>query len=418
MPSSKTLPDLTGSIVDDRTLLLAKLIGVGAYGKLYRAVDAESCSSSRSSWASTSSSSLPSSSSSSTTSSTSSPVHAVKCLQSSGDNISLRNSKSTLHLRVSSHPNIVTMYRHFSDAEHTFLVMDFHPLGTCSRRSPPACGGGLKPSYSEPATHSTAAPEHLEHGYGADFHSGSKPFCQHDHFRFTCSLHDFFYFLDRCVPFIFTTLEFGAIINEHNPVDESAEPSQSAHASLVEGSSNSSFFHNKAAVAAVFTRTGLCTVVLTLWLLTCALRRRRRRQLEREMDVAGAFIPDAARRAIEADDYEKAAGEGLAYAQHSSSSSHPLRHPPGLAQSPNTVYAQWSSGYDQQQEYASGGAYIAPPAPVSLMCELPGHWVTNRDSPAVPVPLTPQVFDTSPTTVPSKDSDYLSKYTLSPPVSR
>ncbi|KAJ7636531.1 hypothetical protein FB45DRAFT_447617 [Roridomyces roridus] len=212
-------------------------------------------------------------------------------------------------------------------------------------------------------------------------------------------------------------------------VSQSAEPSQSAHASAVGGSSNSSFFHNKGAVAAVFTLTGICTVVLTLWLLTCALRRRRRRQLDREMDVAGAFIPDAARRAIEADDYEKATGGGPAYGQqHSTSSSHPLRHPSGLAPPPNTVYAQWSSGYDRQQQYASGGAYITLPAPVSLKGERPGQCATDRDSPAAPVPLTgtfvslrpgerSQVFDTSPPTVPSKDSDYLSKYSLSPPVS-
>ncbi|KAJ7607660.1 hypothetical protein FB45DRAFT_877547 [Roridomyces roridus] len=198
-------------------------------------------------------------------------------------------------------------------------------------------------------------------------------------------------------------------------VSQLAEPSQSAHASTVGGSSNSSFFHNKGAVAAVFTLTGICTVVLTLWLLTCALRRRRRRQLDREMDVAGAFIPDAARRAIEADDYEKA-----------TSSSHPLRRPPGLVL-PNTAYAQWSSSaQQQQQQYAYTGAYITQPAPALLMRELAEQWATNRDLPAAPpVPLTgtpvslrpgqkSQVFDAS---VPSKDLDYISKYSLSPPVS-
>ncbi|KAJ7636530.1 kinase-like domain-containing protein [Roridomyces roridus] len=130
MPSSKNLPDLTGSIVDDGTLLLAKLVGVGAYGKLYRAIDAQSCSSSRpSSWSSTSSSSLPSSSLSSTTSSTASSVYAVKCLKSSGENNPVLDSERTLHFRVSSHANIVTLYRHFSDTQHTFLVMEFHGSG-------------------------------------------------------------------------------------------------------------------------------------------------------------------------------------------------------------------------------------------------------------------------------------------------
>ncbi|KAJ7618060.1 kinase-like domain-containing protein [Roridomyces roridus] len=130
MSSSKNLADLTGCIIDDSTLLLAKLVGIGAYGKLYRAVDAQSCPSSRpSSWASTSSSSLLSSTSSGATSSTFNSVYAVKCLKSSGDNIPVRDSESTLHLRVSSHPNIVTLYRHFSDTQHRFLVMDFLSSG-------------------------------------------------------------------------------------------------------------------------------------------------------------------------------------------------------------------------------------------------------------------------------------------------
>ncbi|KAJ6522282.1 kinase-like domain-containing protein [Mycena capillaripes] len=102
MPQSGTLPDLTGSVVDDGRLQLDRMIGAGAYGKLYKALDTTSPSSS-------------------------STFYAVKCLRRpnlSSHDAKFQDRERALHYRVSCHPNVVTLRRHFTDAEHVFMVMD------------------------------------------------------------------------------------------------------------------------------------------------------------------------------------------------------------------------------------------------------------------------------------------------------
>ncbi|KAF7335125.1 Negative regulator of sexual conjugation and meiosis [Mycena venus] len=102
MRQSGTLRNLTGRIVDDGRLELVNIIGAGAYGKLYKARD--------------------------TTSPSSSPTfYAVKCLRRpalSSKDAKFQDRERALHRRVSCHPNIVTLHRHFVDPEHVYLVMD------------------------------------------------------------------------------------------------------------------------------------------------------------------------------------------------------------------------------------------------------------------------------------------------------
>ncbi|KAF8143474.1 kinase-like domain-containing protein, partial [Mycena galopus ATCC 62051] len=103
MPQSGTLPNLTGCVVNDGRLELVHIIGAGAYGKLYTARDTTFPHSSRSSF------------------------YAVKCLKRpalSSRDAKFQDRERALHLRVSYHPNIVTLHRHFIDPQHVFLVMD------------------------------------------------------------------------------------------------------------------------------------------------------------------------------------------------------------------------------------------------------------------------------------------------------
>ncbi|KAJ7200418.1 kinase-like domain-containing protein, partial [Mycena pura] len=104
MPQSGTLPNLTGAFVDEGRLELITILGAGAHGKVYKARD---------------------------TTASSPSFYAVKCLRRPKSNtdkdvIYARYQKRewSLHLRVSAHPNIVTVHRHFADSEHNFLVFD------------------------------------------------------------------------------------------------------------------------------------------------------------------------------------------------------------------------------------------------------------------------------------------------------
>ncbi|KAJ7494825.1 kinase-like domain-containing protein [Mycena galericulata] len=115
MPQSGNLMNLTGCLVDDGRLKLERIVGAGAYGKLYKAIDFSS-----------------SSSSSSSSSPPSTTFYAVKCLRKPSPrskDAKFQDRERSLHRSVSSHPNIVTLHRHFNDREHVFLVLDFCPGG-------------------------------------------------------------------------------------------------------------------------------------------------------------------------------------------------------------------------------------------------------------------------------------------------
>ncbi|KAJ6543549.1 kinase-like domain-containing protein [Mycena vulgaris] len=109
MPQSGTLRTLTGCVVDDGRLELLKVIGAGAYGRLYKARNPTSPSSS---------------------------YYAVKCLrrpEPRSKDAKFQDRERTLHRRVAGHPNVVSLYRHFTDADHLFLVLEFCPGGDMYR---------------------------------------------------------------------------------------------------------------------------------------------------------------------------------------------------------------------------------------------------------------------------------------------
>jgi serine/threonine protein kinase len=96
------LPDLSGCLVDDGRLQLVNLVGAGAYGKIYKALD--------------------------TASAIDKPKYlAVKCLKQPalGSRDALFQERERgLHEIVSSHPNILTLHRTFFDPHHVFMAVD------------------------------------------------------------------------------------------------------------------------------------------------------------------------------------------------------------------------------------------------------------------------------------------------------
>ncbi|KAJ7180213.1 serine/threonine protein kinase, negative regulator of sexual conjugation and meiosis [Mycena crocata] len=107
VPIADVLPDFLGETIDNGRLKLIDRLGSGAYGMVYKALD--------------------------TASPVDSPVYyAVKCLQKQrvGTREGVFQARELkLHKMVSSHPNIVTMHRHFSEGNHIFVVLDFCPGG-------------------------------------------------------------------------------------------------------------------------------------------------------------------------------------------------------------------------------------------------------------------------------------------------
>jgi Protein kinase domain len=101
-PAAAAHPPL-GTLIDDDSLELVEVLGVGGYGVVYRAVDTRSV--------------FPKS-------------YAVKCLV---DTQPQQNSRQkhvhireiTLHQLASAHPNVVTLHRVIEDYNHTYIVMDY-----------------------------------------------------------------------------------------------------------------------------------------------------------------------------------------------------------------------------------------------------------------------------------------------------
>ncbi|KAJ6492450.1 kinase-like domain-containing protein, partial [Mycena vitilis] len=97
--ASATLPNLTGTLVDDGRLELLRVIGAGAFGRTYKARD---------------------------TTTPSPTFFAVKCLKKPANSLEadFQAREHTLHRRVSRHANVVGVHRHFTDEQHVFIVME------------------------------------------------------------------------------------------------------------------------------------------------------------------------------------------------------------------------------------------------------------------------------------------------------
>ncbi|KAF9262243.1 kinase-like protein [Marasmius fiardii PR-910] len=100
-PSSSHPP--LGTLIDDDSLELVEVLGVGGYGVVYRAEDV--CS-------------------------PSSPSYAVKCLPHNHNTQSLRQRQAhmreiALHQIASAHPNVVTLHRVVEDYNYTYIIMDY-----------------------------------------------------------------------------------------------------------------------------------------------------------------------------------------------------------------------------------------------------------------------------------------------------
>ncbi|KAJ7697819.1 kinase-like domain-containing protein, partial [Mycena rosella] len=102
---SQTLPDLTGTFVDEGYLQLVLLLGCGGYAKVYKALD--------------------------TTSSSDDPVfYAAKCMRNGAPgstDVAVLTNEFSMHKDVSYHPGVVSFHRIFTggeDGELVFMVLD------------------------------------------------------------------------------------------------------------------------------------------------------------------------------------------------------------------------------------------------------------------------------------------------------
>ncbi|KAJ7810117.1 kinase-like domain-containing protein [Mycena leptocephala] len=96
MPSSASLPDFTGHLVDGGRLQLFKVLGSGSYGVVYKALDTSSPSDSPS-------------------------YYAVKCL---GSGTCHDEREIELHNVCSEHPSITTFHRQFYTEDWLFIVLE------------------------------------------------------------------------------------------------------------------------------------------------------------------------------------------------------------------------------------------------------------------------------------------------------
>ncbi|KAG7094790.1 hypothetical protein E1B28_005605 [Marasmius oreades] len=104
MSTTSSHPPL-GTLIDDDSLELVEILGVGGYGVVYRAEDV--CS-------------------------PSSPSYAVKCLPHNHSTQPLRQRQAhmreiALHQIAGAHPNVVTLHRVVEDYNYTYIIMDYAP---------------------------------------------------------------------------------------------------------------------------------------------------------------------------------------------------------------------------------------------------------------------------------------------------
>ncbi|KAJ7769337.1 kinase-like domain-containing protein, partial [Mycena metata] len=107
MAHSQTLPDLTGEFIDDGCLQLLCLLGSGAYGKVYKALDT-----------------------------TSHPddleYYAVKCMhrfEPGSRDAQIQENELMVHTMISDHPRIITLHRQFCTDEFVFVVLELSAGG-------------------------------------------------------------------------------------------------------------------------------------------------------------------------------------------------------------------------------------------------------------------------------------------------
>ncbi|KAJ7136412.1 kinase-like domain-containing protein, partial [Mycena crocata] len=105
--ASQILPDLTEEFIDNVSLELLCLLGSGAYGEVYKALD--------------------------TGSPLDAPVfYAVKCMplyEPDTRGATMLANELMVHRMLSDHPRVITLHRHFTTDEFVFAVLDFSDGG-------------------------------------------------------------------------------------------------------------------------------------------------------------------------------------------------------------------------------------------------------------------------------------------------
>lgn len=101
--STARAPPPIGTLIDNGTLELTEVLGVGGYGVVYRAID---------------------------TRSRKPKTYAVKCLiqsqsQQSSRQRQLHLREITLHQLASAHPGVITLHRVVEESNHTYIVMEY-----------------------------------------------------------------------------------------------------------------------------------------------------------------------------------------------------------------------------------------------------------------------------------------------------
>ncbi|KAJ7469958.1 kinase-like domain-containing protein, partial [Mycena galericulata] len=100
--ASSYLPDLTGEFIDDGSLELLSLLGSGAYGRVYKALD------------------------------TTSPpddleYYAVKCMpryEPDSRGAQIQENELMTHRMITGHPRVISYYRQFETDEFVFVVLE------------------------------------------------------------------------------------------------------------------------------------------------------------------------------------------------------------------------------------------------------------------------------------------------------